>query len=107
MVSFLFALTLMKGWNFYIAGLLGVVTLVMLAILCRLEQPNKPRTGHYQAPFVPLLPCLGIQCNFALACDLDALTWGYFGIFIALGLAVYFQYGIRHSKLEAENVTRG
>ena len=58
-------------------------------------------------PLVPILPAVGIFFNFMLACGLDALTWAYFGVFIAIGLVIYFSYGMWHSNLEVETVTRG
>lgn len=42
-----------------------------------------------------------------LASGLDGLTWIYFGIFLAIGLIVYFSYGMWHSNLAADNVLRG
>lgn len=50
-------------------------------------------------PFVPLLPCIGIQFNFLLVFLLEGKTWAYFGIYLAVGLVIYFTYGIRHSNL--------
>mmetsp|Transcript_26065 Transcript_26065/g.32553 ORF Transcript_26065/g.32553 Transcript_26065/m.32553 type:complete len:84 (+) Transcript_26065:1570-1821(+) len=58
-------------------------------------------------PLVPVLPAVGIFFNFMLACGLDALTWGYFGAFLAAGLIIYFSYGLWNSNLEIDNVTRG
>ena len=57
-------------------------------------------------PWVPILPAFGIFFNFTLACSLDGTTWMLFGIFLAIGLVVYFSYGIWNSKLEADNVMR-
>ena len=51
-------------------------------------------------PLVPVLPCLGIIGNYALVSGFDLLTWVYYGVYLAAGLAVYFGYGITHSKLE-------
>ena len=58
-------------------------------------------------PWVPILPAIGIQFNFLLCTGLDGTTWAYFGVFLALGLVIYFSYGLWHSNLEADNVTRG
>ena len=58
-------------------------------------------------PWVPILPAIGIQFNFMLCCGLDGSTWMYFGVFLALGLVIYFSYGLWHSHLDPENVTRG
>ena len=57
-------------------------------------------------PWVPILPAIGIFFNFTLCCGLDGLTWMYFVIFLAIGVLIYFSYGLWHSKLEVENVTR-
>lgn len=58
-------------------------------------------------PWVPVLPAIGIFFNFCLCCGLDGLTWAYFGGFLALGILIYFSYGLWNSALEAETVTRG
>ena len=58
-------------------------------------------------PWVPILPALGIFFNFMLCTGLDGTTWAYFGVFLALGLVIYFSYGLWNSNLEVENVTRG
>ena len=105
--SFCTALAVMKEANMYLSISLGVLTAVILVILCLAPQLNKPRRGHYTMPFVPVLPAVGIFFNFMLACGLDALTWAYFGVFIAIGLIIYFSYGMWHSNLEVETVTRG
>lgn len=38
----------------------GVITLFLFIELCRAEQPNRPRTGHFSMPMVPFLPLIGI-----------------------------------------------
>ena len=86
---------------------MGVITFLILIRLCLAEQKNRPRRGHYTMPWVPILPAIGIFFNFTLCCGLDALTWLYFGIFLAIGVLIYFSYGLYHSKLELDNVTRG
>ena len=58
-------------------------------------------------PMVPVLPAFGIFFNFMLACGLDLMTWVYFGIWLAVGLIIYFGYGISHSNLDVEMITRG
>ena len=58
-------------------------------------------------PFVPILPSVGIFFNFMLASGLDGTTWLYYGIFLAIGIAIYFIYGLWHSNLEADTACRG
>ena len=45
-------------------------------------------------PMVPILPAIGIFFNFMLACGLDGFTWAYFAIWLAVGLIIYFSYGL-------------
>ena len=58
-------------------------------------------------PMVPVLPAFGIFFNFMLACGLDLITWVYFAIWLGVGLIIYFAYGISHSNLDVEMITRG
>lgn len=46
-----------------------------------------------------LLPVLGVLTNLYLMTELGASNWKIFGIWLVIGLAVYFSYGYRHSKL--------
>lgn len=46
-----------------------------------------------------LIPCLGILTNLYLMGELDFSHWVAFFIWLGIGLAVYFLYGYKHSKL--------
>jgi basic amino acid/polyamine antiporter, APA family len=46
-----------------------------------------------------LLPILGILTNLYLMSELHYSNWVAFGIWLVLGLIVYFGYGYKHSKL--------
>lgn len=49
-----------------------------------------------------LLPVLGILTNLYLMTELGASNWRIFGIWLAIGLVIYFSYGYRRSKLAGE-----
>ena len=51
-------------------------------------------------PFMPVLPCAGILFNFVLVCQLDSITWVYFGSMMAVGILIYCTYGFRNSKMQ-------
>ncbi|KAL1137853.1 hypothetical protein AAG570_009549 [Ranatra chinensis] len=53
---------------------------------------------RFKVPLVPYIPALSILCNIELMAHLNTLTWLRFMIWMALGLLVYFLYGIHHSK---------
>jgi amino acid transporter len=46
-----------------------------------------------------LLPVIGILTNLYLMTELGASNWQIFGIWLIIGLAIYFSYGFRRSKL--------
>ncbi len=46
-----------------------------------------------------LIPVLGLISCLYMMCELGLSNWIGFGIWLAIGLAVYFAYGYRHSKL--------
>jgi hypothetical protein len=48
-----------------------------------------------------LIPVLGILGNLYLMSELALSNWTWFGIWLALGLLVYFGYGRFKSKLRA------
>jgi len=50
---------------------------------------------------VPVVPLIGIAFSIWLLSELALVTWMVFLIWVAIGLVVYFGYGIRHSKLES------
>jgi len=40
--------------------------------------------------------------NLYLMLNLDAMTWMRFGVWMIIGVAIYFLYGIKHSKENAQ-----
>ncbi|MEO8199924.1 MAG: amino acid permease [Gemmatimonadota bacterium] len=88
-------------------GLLGelvsIGTLLAFVIVCggiwvlRRVQPELPRP--FRTPMVPLVPILGILMCGWLMFSLPKDTWLRLIIWMAIGLVIYFTYGIRHSKL--------
>jgi basic amino acid/polyamine antiporter, APA family len=88
-------------------GLLGelvsIGTLLAFAIVCagvlvlRYTDPNIPRP--FRTPLVPFVPVAGILACFYLMSGLPVDTWARLVIWMVLGIAVYFLYGRRHSKV--------
>ncbi|CAH1396708.1 unnamed protein product [Nezara viridula] len=60
-------------------------------------QPSDARNLHFKVPLVPILPALSIFINIYLMISLAMITWIQFGIWLLIGLAIYFSYGINHS----------
>jgi amino acid transporter len=51
-----------------------------------------------------LIPVLGLLINFYLMTELGITNWTFFGIWLVLGLVVYFAYGNKKSKLAQKQV---
>ncbi len=66
-------------------------------IILRRSRPDLPRS--FKTPFYPVTPILGMLFCVGLVFSLRVETWITFGIWMVLGLIVYFSYGFRKSKL--------
>ena len=69
-------------------------------IVLRKVEPDRPRP--FRAPWVPLTPILAILSCLYLMLQLPWVTWVRFALWLAVGLVIYFLYGIRHSRLARE-----
>ncbi|KAA5832738.1 amino acid permease [Saccharopolyspora hirsuta] len=79
-------------------GTLVAFSLVNIGVLVlRRTRPELPRS--FRTPLMPWIPLLGLALCVYLIFGLDAITWLTFAIWTAIGLAVYFGYGRRKSKL--------
>ena len=73
-------------------------------IVLRKVEPDRPRP--FRAPWVPFTPILAILSCIYLMVQLPLLTWIRFGTWLALGLVIYFVYGVRHSRLAKDRGLR-
>ncbi|XP_053325655.1 cationic amino acid transporter 4 [Spea bombifrons] len=84
-------------WSFYLLVVIfSIGFLISLFFIWVHEQQSKTTT--FQVPCVPLIPALSILLNIYLMLKLNYMTWVRFTVWLVLGLAVYFGYGIWHSK---------
>lgn len=79
-------------------GTLFAFTLVCAGVwVMRHTKPNANRP--FRTPFVPLVPILGMICCLGLMAGLGLQTWIRLIVWLAIGLVIYFTYGVKHSKL--------
>ena len=87
-----------------LSALVNMGTLLAFAIvsagvwILRVRQPELHRP--FKTPLVPIVPILGIISAFYLMFNLPLLTWEVVGIWLVIGLVIYFTYSTRHSKVQ-------
>jgi len=81
----------------------NIGTLLAFMLVCggvwilRSKRPDLHRP--FRTPWVPVVPILGILCCFGLMLTLPADTWIRLAAWLAIGLAIYWSYGRKHSRL--------
>ncbi|XP_041808971.1 cationic amino acid transporter 3a [Chelmon rostratus] len=92
-----------------LAGHAGVmVPCIILALLCCVcviiifRQPESKEALTFKVPLLPWLPLFSVFVNIYLMMQLDMGTWVRFAVWMIIGFAIYFFYGIKNSS-EASN----
>jgi basic amino acid/polyamine antiporter, APA family len=80
-----------------IGALLTFAMVGLSVIILRKSHPTLKR--GFRVPLVPILPIISIGACVFLMYNLPSSTWLYFGIWIVLGIAVYFGYSKKNSVL--------
>jgi len=66
-------------------------------IVMRRANPDLHRP--FRTPFMPWVPLGGIAVNLAMMLSLGWENWLRLAVWLVIGLAIYFGYGRRHSRL--------
>ncbi|XP_047110782.1 high affinity cationic amino acid transporter 1-like [Schistocerca piceifrons] len=83
------------------------LVIVLLCIVCMLisigRQPVSEKKLNFKVPFIPILPATCIFVNTYLMMMLDVFTWIRFGVWIIIGLLIYFTIGFCISDPEDDS----
>uniref|UniRef100_A0A1I8NLY1 Cationic amino acid transporter C-terminal domain-containing protein n=1 Tax=Stomoxys calcitrans TaxID=35570 RepID=A0A1I8NLY1_STOCA len=82
-------------WVLVLLIVLVTLTLLVLVFICL--QPREAYARVFRVPFVPVVPAVSIFINIYLMLQLDMMTWIRFGVWMVIGLAIYFFYGLPNS----------
>ncbi|XP_011481652.1 high affinity cationic amino acid transporter 1 isoform X1 [Oryzias latipes] len=82
-------------WNMVALSVIFMVCVLLVFIVCR--QPESRTPLSFKVPLVPFIPVISMFVNVYLMMQLDRGTWVRFSVWMAIGLVIYFCYGIRHS----------
>lgn len=80
-----------------IGTLLAFVMVCLGVLIMRRTNPDAPRS--FRTPWVPVVPILGIIVCLVMMFSLPWETWARLLVWLALGLAIYYGYGRKNSKL--------
>ena len=91
-----------------IYDLTNIGTLAAFAIVClgvlmlRIREPERPRP--FRVPMVGAVALLGASACVYVMKGLPLHAWERFGVWLVIGLVLYFTYGVRHSRLRGRNL---
>lgn len=80
-----------------IGTLLAFVIVCIAIMILRRKEPDRSRP--FRTPWVPLVPMLGILFNGYMMVRLGWINWARLFIWLAIGMVVYFTYGVKHSRV--------
>ncbi|WP_316739795.1 amino acid permease [Pedobacter aquatilis] len=84
-----------------IGTLLAFLMVCVGILILRKTDPEAKRP--FKVPLVPLIPILGILTCIAMMVFLPWETWLRLAVWLVIGLAIYFWYGKKNSKLNTDS----
>ncbi|XP_051960427.1 cationic amino acid transporter 2 family protein [Xyrauchen texanus] len=90
-----------EWWMILIITLVAVCFFMSVIIIWR--QPQNDSKAAFMVPFLPVLPILSTFINIYLMVQLGGETWIRYAVWMAIGLVIYFCYGVHFSVQKKRN----
>uniref|UniRef100_A0A8C8IU20 Cationic amino acid transporter C-terminal domain-containing protein n=1 Tax=Oncorhynchus tshawytscha TaxID=74940 RepID=A0A8C8IU20_ONCTS len=92
-----------EWWSILIISVILMMLVLTVFIIWR--QPQNTTKAAFMVPFIPALPIVSTFVNVYLMVQLGGDTWIRYAVWMAVGLLIYFCYGVHHSvqKQRLEN----
>ncbi|MBN3293707.1 CTR2 protein, partial [Polypterus senegalus] len=85
-----------QAWTIACVTILLFLLIVGIFVIWR--QPQSQKRAAFMVPCLPLLPIVSCFVNVYLMVQLGADTWIRYAVWMGIGLAIYFAYGVFHSE---------
>lgn len=89
-------------WRIVLTAILLFFLMLSIILMYAFEQFKSPHPSLFRLPLVPFFPCATLSVNMFLISELSWITWLRFIIWLALGLIIYFTYGVCSTAKKAE-----
>ncbi|MFP5392598.1 MAG: APC family permease [Gammaproteobacteria bacterium] len=87
-------------WDMVSMGTLTAFIVVSVAVPVMRRKYGEAQERGFKVPFGPyLVPALSVAACLYIMKDLSKTTFTVFAVWMAVGIAIYLLYGVRHSRL--------
>lgn len=87
-------------------GILAAFVVVCIAVIVlRRTRPDVHRT--FKLPWMPVVPAFGVLASGMLMLQLPWETWARFGVWLLIGLTIYWFYSRKHSLMNPDSPRHG